>query len=257
MTLAADNLIVMRRARAVLDGVSVEIKRGEIVAVVGPNGAGKSTLLKALAGLIPLAGGRATLDARDVAGWDKRALAREVAYLPQERIVHWPLKSRAIVALGRLPHRPGGAGESASDTVAIDNALAMLDAGAFAERPVTELSGGEQARVLVARAIAQDARFIVADEPTAGLDPAHALGLFGHFRRLAAEGRGVVVALHDLSLAARFCHRVLLLKGGKALATGVPGEVLTPELLASGYGIRATLQSIAGVPVVLAIEPLA
>jgi iron complex transport system ATP-binding protein len=131
-----------------------------------------------------------------------------------------------------------------------------MDIADFAERPVAELSGGERARVLVARALAQEAAVLVADEPTAGLDPAHALALFGHFRRLAAEGRAVVVALHDLSLAARFADRVLLLRDGRALAEGAPRAVLTPDVLAATYGIRATLAEIEGLPVVLPVEPL-
>jgi iron complex transport system ATP-binding protein len=121
---------------------------------------------------------------------------------------------------------------------------------------VTELSGGERARVLLARALAQRPRFLVADEPTTGLDPAHGLTLFAQFVRMAAVERAVIVALHDLTLAARYCHRVLLLKDGTALAQGSPRDVLTPERLAQAYGVRATVAEIEGRPVVLPIEPL-
>jgi iron complex transport system ATP-binding protein len=170
--------------------------------------------------------------------------------------VHWALAARAVVALGRLPYRPLGAGESAADAAAIDAALAAMDVAHLAERPVPELSGGERARVLIARALAQEPRALLADEPAAGLDPAHQLGLFRHLAALAAAGRTVIVALHDLSLAARFCHSVALLHHGRTLAAGAPKDVLSPEHLAAAYGITARYRSIDGVPVVLPIDVL-
>jgi iron complex transport system ATP-binding protein len=174
-----------------------------------------------------------------------------VAYLPQERTAHWALAARAIVALGRLPHQSIGAGESAADTRAIDAALAAMDVTHLAERPVLEMSGGERARVLVARALAQETAVLLADEPAAGLDPAHQLALFGLFSALAAQGRTVVVALHDLSLAARFCHRITLMQNGAAVAAGSPQDVLTQEHLAAVYRVDARYAVIDGVPVVL------
>jgi iron complex transport system ATP-binding protein len=253
MSLAAEDVHVTLRGRPVLQGVSLKVAPGEIVAVVGPNGAGKSTLLRTLAGLLAPSAGSVACDGRPLAALDRRSLGRLIAYLPQERVVHWPMRVRSVVALGRLVHRGSG---GARDASAIAGALAAMDVAAFAERSVAELSGGERARVLVARALAQDAVVLLADEPTAGLDPAHALALFGHFKQLAAAGRSVVVALHDLSLAARFADRVLLLREGRALGMGSPRAVLTPQSLATAYGIRATVAEIAGLPVVLPVEPL-
>jgi iron complex transport system ATP-binding protein len=253
MSLAAENVHVALRGRPVLQGISLEVAAGEIVAVVGPNGAGKSTLLRTLAGLLAPSSGSVAYDRRPLADRDRRSLGRQIAYLPQDRVVHWPMRVRSVVALGRLVHR--GA-DSARDASAIAGALAAMDVAAFAERSVAELSGGERARVLVARALAQEAVVLLADEPTAGLDPGHALALFGHFQRLAATGRSVVVALHDLSLAARFADRVLLLREGRALGVGPPRSVLTPDGLAAAYGIRATVAEIAGLPVFLPVEPL-
>lgn len=229
---------------------------GETVAIIGANGAGKSTLLKAMSGLIAPEEGAVTLGGRALADLDARTLGREIAYLPQERAVHWPLTVRRLVALGRLPFRARVTGPSADDVRAVEEAMAAMDVTQFAERPVTELSGGERARVLLARALAQRPRFLVADEPTTGLDPAHGLTLFAQFVRMAADGRAVIVALHDLSLAARYCHRVLLLKGGSTLALGTARAVLTPQHLAQAYGVRATVGEIEGRPVVLPIEPL-
>ncbi len=256
MKIEARSLRVRLKARDVLHGLDAVALPGQLTAIIGPNGAGKTTLLKAFAGLLAPSGGSALLDGRPTAGWEPQALARAVAYLPQERIVHWALTVRAVVALGRLPYRPLGAGESAADASAVDTALAAMDAGHLAPRPVLELSGGERARVLVARALAQEPRALLADEPAAGLDPAHQLSLFRHLSALAASGRTVVVALHDLSLAARFCHSVILVHGGRAIAAGAPSDVLTPEHLATAYGITARYHTIDGVPVVLPLDVL-
>lgn len=259
MTLSARALTVVADGRTVLDHVDIDVPAGRIVAVAGPNGAGKSTLLRALAGIGTASGtersGEVLLDGRPLAGFDGRARGRAIAYLPQERTVHWALDTARVVALGRLPHG-GGATLSAADRVAVDRALADMDVAGFGARPVSRLSGGERARVLLARALAQDAPILIADEPTAGLDPAHSLDLFGHFTRLADAGRSIVVALHDLSLARRFCHTLVLLQRGKVAASGPPGDVLTQQILAKVYGIKAAVGEIDGIPVVVAAEPL-
>jgi iron complex transport system ATP-binding protein len=256
MRIEARGLRVALRGREVLAGLDLVANAGELTAVIGPNGAGKSTLLRVLAGLLAPSRGTAALDGRAIAEWQPQTLARALAYLPQERIVHWALAACAVVALGRLPHRPFGAGESAADTAAINAALAAMDVAALADRPVLGMSGGERARVLVARALAQEPRALLADEPAAGLDPAHQLGLFNHFAALAAAGRTVVVALHDLSLAARFCHSIVLVHEGRTVAAGSPKDVLTNEHLAAVYGIDARYRIIDGVPVVLPLGVL-
>jgi iron complex transport system ATP-binding protein len=234
----------------ILNGTDLELFQGELIGIIGPNGAGKSTLLRAMAGLLPLERGAVEIDGRVLSSFDRRDLARQIAYLPQDRTVHWPLAARAIVGLGRLPHRGGSASDSA-----IDGAMRAMDVLALADRPISQLSGGEQARVLVARALAQESGILIADEPTAGLDPAHALELFAIFTRLAAEGRAVVIALHDLTLAARFCHHVVLLVAGRVAASGPTAEVLTPELLSAAFGVSIASGMIEGVPVILPVAP--
>jgi iron complex transport system ATP-binding protein len=256
MKVEGRGLSVRLKGREVLRGLDFVAQAGELTAVIGPNGAGKTTLLKALAGLVPPAAGTALVGGHAVGTLQARELARRLAYLPQERTVHWALTARRVVALGRLPYRALGAGESAADRAAVDAALAAMDVGHLAGRPVPELSGGERARVLIARALAQEPGVLLADEPAAGLDPAHQLTLFRHFAALAAAGRTVIVALHDLSLAARFCHSVALLHAGRTLAAGPPKYVLSPEHLAAAYGIKARYQAIDGVPVVLPLDVL-
>ena len=255
MRLAAEDITVSRKEHVILHRVSVTLQPGRITAIVGPNGAGKSTLLKTLAGLLPVTQGRVTLDGRPVGDLDRSARARALAYLPQDRTVHWPLAGRAIVALGRLPHQGAARGESPRDRQAIETAMRATDVTAFAARSVQDLSGGERARVLFARALAQEAAVLLADEPTAGLDPAHALELFAILQRLAAEGRTIAVALHDLSLAARFCHDAVILGAGRVLASGNITETLTARRLSSAFGVSMTVGRLDGVPVVIPLGP--
>lgn len=255
MKLSAENIGVRLRDRTALDSVSITLAPGRITAIVGPNGAGKSTLLRALAGLAPPVSGSITLDGRPIGEWAQGERARTLAFLPQNPIVHWPLAVRAVVALGRLPHRGQFSAESARDTEAIETAMIAMDVADFGARPVTELSGGERARVLFARALAQEAPILLADEPTAGLDPAHALALFAILERLAAEGRTIAVALHDLSLAARFCHAAVVLAGGRVTASGSIAETLTAARLSDAFGVAMLAGTLDGIPVVVPGRP--
>jgi len=249
MSVTLKNVRLALGDRVVLDAVDVTIPVGRVTAVVGPNGAGKSTLLRACAGLLSADHGEIALGDRPIQELSRAELARAIAYLPQERAVHWPLAARAVVALGRLPHDD-------ADPVAIDRALAAMDIVSLADRPVSQLSGGERARVLVARALAQEAPLLIADEPTAGLDPAHALALFALFRRLATEGRTIVVALHDLSLAARFADHILLLAKGRVAAHGPPADVLTPRHLERAFSVTMLCTKVGEMPIVVPVSTL-
>ena len=226
--LRAQGLIVAGR----LADVSVECAAGRVTAIVGPNGAGKSTLLQALAGLIA---GPITLDGTALAAMAPRARARAIGYLPQSGDVAWNLSVERLVALGRLPHRTGRAAEDRAAAAAIaDLALAPL-----AQRPVGTLSGGERARALLARVLAGEPRWVLADEPLASLDLAHARTLLTHFRALAQGGAGVVLVLHDLAQAMNHADHVIVLNEGRVAAAGLPETALSPAVIARVWGVTA------------------
>lgn len=251
-----DDVSVRLGERLALDRVTATIETGELVAVLGPNGAGKSTLLKAIAGLV-VARGRIALDGREIAAMRSTQRARAIAYLPQGHIAHWPITVRDTVTIGRMPHGALPGRTSAADDAAIERALTACDAVQFAERPVTALSGGERARVMLARALAVEAPVLLVDEPIAALDPAHQLAVMGLIARAAAAGTTVLAALHDLTLAARFATRAIVLDQARLVADGPPRQILTPELLARTFNISALHLAHAGTPVLVPWLPQA
>lgn len=239
MKLIAEEIIVRAPKRLVLDRASLMLEPGELVGLIGPNGAGKSTLLRTIVGSQTPASGQVLLDDRPIGGYRSRERARALAYLPQDRRIEWPLPSRAVVMLGRYPYRRGFAPLRQSCHDAVSRALAAVDATALADRDATVLSGGEKTRVLLARALAVEAPLLLADEPVAGLDPYHQIHVMEILRETAHRGTGVLVVLHDLTLAARYLDRVVLLHDGAVVANGAPGEVLTEENLRRVYRITA------------------
>ncbi|MFO1153911.1 MAG: ABC transporter ATP-binding protein [Rhodospirillales bacterium] len=239
MTLSTRQLTIGFGDRVILDHIDVDLAGGRVTGLIGPNGAGKTTLLRALAGALPIKSGTVTLDQRAVGEWHRQALARAVAYLPQGAPCAWPMEVGQVVALGRLPHlspwrRPGD-----DDAQAIEAALAATDVLHLAHRDVLTLSGGERARVMLARALAVGPRYLLADEPVAGLDPEHQLQVMALLVSRSQVGAGIVVTLHDLSLAARFCDRLIVLDRGCIVADGRPEQVLTPSILAAVFAVRA------------------
>ena len=215
-------------ARVVLDGVDVEVQPGEFFGILGPNGSGKSTLLKIVAGLLPQSAGMTWLNGRDTATIKRRDFAREVAFLPQDLLVEFPYKVSEVVLLGRTPHLGFLGFPGARDLEVAEAALAATGCSELAERRIHELSGGERQRVFFAKALAQQPKLLLLDEPTAHLDLHHQIALHDLLRRRNEAGEfTVVTVLHDLNLAAQYCDRVLLLHEGKVVACGTIDEVLT------------------------------
>ncbi|MCJ2128334.1 ABC transporter ATP-binding protein [Methylobacterium sp. E-045] len=237
MSLATEALDVRLGGRAVLSNISLFLERGTLIGLVGPNGAGKTTLLRTLAGLVAPTKGRVVLDGMPLAGIARDARARRIAVLFQGAGAGWPMRVRDLVALGRLPHRRAFGGLDASDQAAVARAMARTDTARFAERTEPTLSSGERMRVLLARALAVEAAWLLADEPITALDPAHQLDAMTLLRSVAAAGTGIVAVLHDLSLAARFCDRIVVMEAGRLVADGHPAIALTDRLLADVFGI--------------------
>ena len=238
MELKAEDIVLRLGGASVLDGVSASFACGRITVLLGPNGAGKSTLLKCLTGLVAPESGRAILNGAPLASTPGRERARHLAYLAQDPVVHWNLAVRELVALGRLPHRGPFGGPSPTDLAAVDKAMADTETTVFADRPVHSLSGGERARVLLARLLAGEPQWLLADEPLASLDPAHQLDMLKLFRRAANAGAGVVLVLHDLNQAARIADDVLVLKTGRVVANGPSATTLDAALLSDVYETR-------------------
>ena len=231
--LALSNLFAARGPCDVLHDITLSVAEGEFVGLLGPNGAGKTTLMRAALGLMPARGDS------NLAALDRRARARAVAWLPQAREIAWPVDVETVITLGRAPHLAPGQRPGPADQAAVDAAIARMGLESFRARTATQLSGGEQARVLIARALAQETPLLMADEPTAGLDPASQIGLMELFAETAREGRAVVASLHDLGLAVRHCSRLVVLDRGRVAADGPPEAVLTPDLLAQVFQITA------------------
>ncbi|WP_423603784.1 ABC transporter ATP-binding protein [Sphingomonas sp. MS122] len=241
VSVTATRLTVALGRRTVVDAVDMALAPGRLIGIIGPNGAGKSTLVRALLGLLPYQG-EVELDGVEIGSLSRARIARQLAYLPQGQALHWPLSVERLVGLGRLPHLAPMSRISEADAAAVERAMARADVLHLRGRVATELSGGERARVLLARALAVEARGLIVDEPLASLDPGHQIDVMELLRLEAAAGALVVTILHDLTMAARYCDRLLLMHRGRLLADGAPVEVLSEANLHDVYGIRAWIE---------------
>ncbi len=242
--------------RPALEEVSCGLAEGELLAVVGPNGGGKSTLVRALLGTVPLAAGEAHVRGRDVRAWRRADLAREVGVLAQQEASPGLLRVTDTVLMGRYARLGPLAPVGEADRAAVRAALERTDTWALRDRRADTLSGGEWQRVRIARALAQEPRALVLDEPTAALDVRHEMELFELVRRLADDGLAALVVTHDLNLAARYADRLLLVAGGRVAAAGPPAQVLERELLGRVFGWPVAVTTWCdGAPQVVPLRP--
>jgi iron complex transport system ATP-binding protein len=237
VTFETEDLVVRypRSQRAALDGVTMRVPQGTLYAVLGPNGSGKSSLMRALLGVVLPAGGEARVEGTRVCEWTRRALAREIGAVAQSEQLSFPMSVREFVAMGRYPHLGALRPMKEDDHRAIEESLSRCDILDLAGRNILTLSGGELQRVRIARALAQEPRALILDEPTASLDVRHEMSIFGLLRDAVDQGMTVVLITHHLNLAARFADRHLLLDRGRVAAEGADEEVFSEEVLGRVY----------------------
>ena len=238
--LRLDGVAARLGTREVLERIDLTLDTGEVVGVIGPNGAGKSSLLRAVAGLLAVTRGEVRWHEQPLKALSALARARAIGYLPQGPQIGWPLSVREVVALGRRPH--AGVADRAADAQAIATALDEFALHEFAAREARTLSGGEQMRVHLARLHAGQHELLLVDEPTAALDPRAQLQVLAALRAFARQGRGVLLVLHDLALAARYCDRLLVLANGRPVACDSPARALNDARLADIFGVRGLWQ---------------
>ncbi|MEO1042436.1 MAG: ABC transporter ATP-binding protein [Pseudomonadota bacterium] len=240
--LIVNDISLTKKDAILVDHASFSLKAGELVALLGPNGAGKTSLIRASLGLETPTTGSASLDDVGIETLDPIARARKIAYLPQERPLAWPARVRDVVALGRFSHGTALGRLKPNDEEAVDKAILACDLHKLAHRSVDTLSGGERARMHCARAFAAEAPLLIADEPTAALDPRHQFRVMDLVKAFVTNGGGALVVLHDVQLAARYASRLVWMKDGRVLADGPPAETLTQERLRDTYGVRAHVE---------------
>jgi iron complex transport system ATP-binding protein len=237
--LSLTNAVVTLQGVDILKSVSFDVAPGKLVALLGPNGAGKTTAVRVLLGAQALSSGTAHIGSRQSSHYSPKERALALAYLPQSRQFAWPIGVREAVALGRFAHGGALGRLGPLDTRAVDDALERCDLTSFATRSVASLSGGELARVHIARALAANTPVLIADEPIAALDPRHSRDVLAILQARARAGAAVLVILHDLSLAGQFCDEVILLHQGRVITQGPPSIALTPKVLSDVYRINA------------------
>jgi iron complex transport system ATP-binding protein len=251
--LVVQSLCLEADGARLVDDVSLSVRGGELVAIIGENGAGKSNLMRAMAGYAAPSSGQVMVDGRHVGAMAAQERARRIGWLPQEMPLAWPVEVRNAVAVGRFVHGGLPGRLSAADSHVVERVLAECDLEALANRSTAHLSGGEIARVHLARTMVGEALVFLADEPVAALDPRHRLAVMGLFRALADRGTAVAMVLHDLTLAARFADRIIGMKAGRVLVDGPPVEVVTREWIAELFGVEAEVDVSRGWPVPVVI----
>ncbi len=260
MNLAARSIQAGYLAQPVLFDIDLRLESGEFVGLIGPNGCGKSTLLRIISGVMTPVSGSVLLDDRNLLSFNKIDIALKMGFVPQSETAVFDFTVRDIVLMGRHPHHRHGSSNAADDYAAVNRALAETDAIHLADRPITQLSGGEHRRVLLARALAQQTPLLLLDEPTAHLDVTHQVELMLLLLKLSRSDQrvGVIAALHDLNQAAEFCDRLILMRAGKVIAEGTPFEIMNSGNLRRAYeaDMRVGTNTATGRPMILGIEPV-
>lgn len=241
MLINAQHLSLSKAGRKLVNDVSVAINKGQIIGLIGPNGAGKTSLLKLLANVQKADSGSYEFAGKPINQYKEKELAKQVAYLAQQATAHWPLTVRKVIELGRLPYQRFGRDLSAQDQHIVLKAAKQTDVEHLLDRVITSLSGGEQTRVFLARLFAAEPNVIFADEPIAALDPYHQLHVMEILREHAQRGGTVVVVMHDINLASRFCDQLILMNHGKIVKFGKLNDLLQDNVLANTYGIDLRL----------------
>ena len=239
--ISAQNLSYEIQAETLLEGVDLHADRGQLVGLIGPNGAGKSTLLRTISGILNYREGTVRLDGDDLKSLSSRDIAAGLALIPQIAPYTHDFTSIELVLMGRYPHLGRFQIEGKEDDRIARDSMRLTRTEQFADRTLDTLSGGERQRVFVSRALAQQPRVLLLDEPTSNLDVLHQLKVLDLVRQLVDDGLTAVAAIHDLNMAARYCDRLVLLKGGRVVAEGSPEEVLVPETIQSAFGVRAAV----------------
>ncbi|MEZ5534018.1 MAG: ABC transporter ATP-binding protein [Thiolinea sp.] len=245
MSIYCDDVSITLADKAVIRGLNFRQEEPALIGLLGCNGAGKTTLMRALAGLQAIDAGQLRVNGLNPQR-EPVQLAKSMAYLPQQRVVHWALPVADVVMLGRMPHQRAFYPPNQRDHEVVQQVMAEMDVSQFARRPFQTLSGGEQARVLIARALAQEPSLLIADEPANGLDPAHQVAMMRYFQCIVAGGCTVLLSVHDLNLAARYCDRLVMLDEGKVYQDGTPEVVMTAEHLQQVFNVRADIRHIDG-----------
>ena len=255
--ISAQNLTYEVEGKTLLDGVDLHADRGQLVGLIGPNGAGKTTLLRTISGILRHRQGSVRLEGSDLTSLSPRDVAATLALVPQIAPYTYGFTSIELVLMGRYPHLGRFEIEGREDDRIARDAMRLTETEQFSDRTLDTLSGGERQRVFVARALAQQPRILLMDEPTANLDVLHQLKVLDLVRQLVDDGLTAVAAIHDLNMAARYCDKLVLLSDGRVLAEGTPNEVLTPETIESAFGVRSAVYQdpVTGSPAISLIGP--
>lgn len=241
-TIQLENVHVTLDSKEVLHGIDFKVEKGQFLGLIGPNGSGKTTLVKAIANLLPIQKGEITIQQKDHLAYNQKEFAKQIGYVPQETVVGFDFIAREIVAMGRHVHGSFFKRETREDRQTVETAMKETKTIHLAEQSVLSLSGGQKQLIMIAKALAQDTPIILLDEPISALDIYYQVHILSLLKRLCAEGRTIIIVLHDLNLAARFCDELLLLNDGKVQKHGRPEEVLDQSLLKKIYHIQAKVR---------------